>query len=70
MFDDELDPEMSNVCLQLLLPSGYLYLEAIVKTARADGVTPIDVAIASPVQAAGPVDVTVWYRPTSWYTDV
>ncbi|GAX83408.1 hypothetical protein CEUSTIGMA_g10833.t1 [Chlamydomonas eustigma] len=48
---------------QFVLPSGYLFMEAIIKTARADGETPIDVAIASPVQAAGPVDVTVWYRP-------
>ena len=58
-------PYASHPPLQVLLPPGYVYTEALVKTARPDGKTPIVIQIASPPIAAGPVDVTVWFRPTS-----
>jgi hypothetical protein len=49
---------------QVTLPSGFVYTEALAKTSRGDGLTSFYLDILSPAQNAGPVDVTVWHRPT------
>ncbi|KAG1656866.1 hypothetical protein FOA52_008798, partial [Chlamydomonas sp. UWO 241] len=49
----------------IVLPSGYVYTEAIAKTSRSDGKTVFYLEISDPVGASGAVDASVWFRPTS-----
>lgn len=63
-FDALTTPVTTSTAIATLLPGCHVPMAVLVKTARPDGRTLFNVGIQEPASAAGPVDSSIWMKPT------